>query len=120
MNRRVEKKVTWTQAKGQRANESSPLQAQKPTFEQPQGTSHFRPWESGSEESNDSRKSVVEQGLVTRGASIIASKPDDEAPLCVPISTDWTNPALCRFFKDYSYVVEANEVKVSPGYLNHL
>jgi hypothetical protein len=34
------------------------------------------------------------------------------------MSTNWTDSALCRFFSDY--VVEANEVKVSPGYLNHL
>lgn len=34
------------------------------------------------------------------------------------MSNDWTDPALCHFLSDY--VVEANEVKVSPGYLNHL
>ena len=119
MNRRVENKVALTQAKREKADEVSPPSSSKPTFtRQPQGASHFRPWESSSGESDDSRKSVVQQGLSACRAPVIVGKRDDKPTLCVPVSTNWTDSALCRFFSDY--VIEANEVKVSPGYLNHL
>jgi hypothetical protein len=115
MNKRVEHKVAWKQAKRERPNDSISPTPQKLASEasSPQSsslrTTHFRPKEN-SVGSPDSGKSPVEQGLIRSQAPT--------PQLCVPMSTDWRNSALCRFFSDY--VIEANEVKVSPGYLNHL
>lgn len=121
MNKRVEHKFARNQAKRDlRASESISPTSQKSISESrsPRQTTHFRPWES-SNDSDDSGKSPVEQGLVpSRAPLVIVRNTDTTPPLCVPMSTDWRDPALCRFFSDY--VVEANEVKVSPGYLNHL
>jgi hypothetical protein len=124
MNRRVEHKVAF-QVKKQKANESSSLPTPRASSSSssssgssPPATNHFRPWETTSNENDESGKSLAEQGIVARRSPVILSKRDEEPPLCVPMSTDWRDPALCRFFSDY--VVEANEVKVSPGYLNNL
>ena len=120
MNQRVEHKVALKQAKrdSKNANESiiSPPQSDKAS-ESPsrQQTLHFRPWESTDDSDDRSRKPVLERAMVAHRALLIG---DTNPSLCAPMSTDWRISALCRFFRDY--VVEANEVKVSPGYLNHL
>ena len=118
MNRKIENKVAWTQGKRETGSEASLPQSSKAAAAQPPGTSRLRPRESSSDERDVTGKSVVQQGLAARRGPVVLGKRHDGAPLCVPMSTDWAGSALCRFFSDY--VVEADEVKASPGYLNNL
>jgi hypothetical protein len=49
---------------------------------------------------------------------VVRLRDRSKAHLYPSVSTNWDELALCRFFSDY--VLEANEVAVSPGYLNNL
>ncbi|KAE9372470.1 hypothetical protein N431DRAFT_558297 [Stipitochalara longipes BDJ] len=35
-----------------------------------------------------------------------------------PVNTDWRDPALCRFFSDFT--MDTNDLKVNPGFLHNL
>jgi len=35
-----------------------------------------------------------------------------------PVNTDWNDPALCRFFSDYT--MDTNNLKINPGFLHNL
>ena len=105
---RVAKKQT---RRGKKANEATVTSPQFENVSQSQSqhhSSHFRPWEVRDGSDTSINKSIIWKGNATHHAPA----------LCVPMSTNWKEPALCRFFFDY--VVEANEVKVSPGYLSRL